>query len=215
MVLIVCSEWRDWGYSHSCSASGSWALSQTVATEGGKGSSLHRQWGAAQDHLAYLVLTGECHPCQEGLSPLGQKQLFASSPLFLSSSLLVSCPCGEGSCLFFSDPPSLPRSHNQCKGCSRDLRWFLTSPPQKFSLPHVASLGPCRPGATLGAATWWSYPLMESWSYRYLPEQGMVAPEYCKCHSQRRTTDGGLLPLVCCSQGIFFFKYLASNKRVV
>lgn len=105
MVLIVCSEWRDWGYSHSCSASGSWALSQTVATEGGKGSSLHRQWGAAQDHLAYLVLTGECHPCQEGLSPLGQKQLFASSPLFLSSSLLVSCPCGEGSCLFFFRPP--------------------------------------------------------------------------------------------------------------
>lgn len=49
-------------------------MSQTVATEGGEGSSLHRQWGAAQDHIAYLVLTGECHPCQEGLSPLGQKQ---------------------------------------------------------------------------------------------------------------------------------------------
>lgn len=152
------------GCSQSCSKSGSWPLSQTVATEGGKGNSLCREWGTAQGHLAYLVLTGECHPCQEGLSPLGQKQLFASSPLFLSSSLLVSCPCGEGSCLFFFQtpaPPSLPRSHNQCKGCSRDLRWFLTSPPQKFSLPHVASLGPCRPGATLGAAAWWSYPLME------------------------------------------------------
>lgn len=69
----------------------------------------------------------------------------------------------------------------------------------------------CHPGGCYS----WSYPLMESWSYRYLPEQGMVAPEYCKCHSQRRTTDGGLLPLVCCSQGIFFFKYLSSNKRVV
>lgn len=53
---------------------------------------------AAQHCLAYSVLTGECHPCHEGQSPLGQKQHFASSLLFLSSSLLASCPCGEGSC---------------------------------------------------------------------------------------------------------------------
>lgn len=118
-----------------------------VATRWGGGSPCAESEEAAQHCLAYSVLTGECHPCHEGQSPLGQKQHFASSLLFLSSSLLASCPCGEGSCppFFQTAPLSLPRSHNQCKGCSRDLRWFLISPPQKLnrevtsiSLPHVA-----------------------------------------------------------------------------
>lgn len=195
---VLCKTWF-WLFAQSgavgaavmAAVCGSWALSQTAATEGERGAPCTER-GAAQDHLAYVVLTGECHPCQEGLSPLGRKQLLASSPLSLSSSLLVSCPVGRAPALFFfqTPPPSLPRSHNQCKGCSRDLRWFLTSPPQKFSLPRVASLGPCRPGATLGAATWWSYPLMESWSYKFLPEQGMVAPDTVNV-TQRRTTDRG------------------------
>lgn len=137
------------------------------------GGSLCRE-EAAQHCLAYSVLTGECHPCQEGQSPLGQKQHFASSPLFVL--LVGQLPLWGGllppPSFFQTAPLSLPRSHNQCKGCSRDLRWFLTSPPLKFnreltsiSLPHVASFGFCRPGATLGAAASWSYPLMKS-SYR-------------------------------------------------
>lgn len=139
---------------------------------------LREGWGlpaqseeAAQHHLVYPVLTGECHPCHEGQSPLSQKQHFASNPLFCPP--LVSQLLLWGGLLpnfFFQTAPlSLPRSHNQCKGCSRDLRWFLTSPPRKFnrevtsiSLPCVASLGPCRPGATLGAATSWSCLLMEA-----------------------------------------------------
>lgn len=150
---------------------GSWAMSQSVTTEGEKGSSLHREWGAAQDHLAYLVLTGECHPCQERTVTTGSETALCLQPTL--PVLFGQLPLWGGALafffffFFFRQPPlSLPRSHNQCKGCSRDLRWFLTSPPQKFSLPHVASLGPCRPGATLGAATCWSYPLVESWSYR-------------------------------------------------
>lgn len=148
MVLIVRSEWRGRGCSHSCSMGGSWEVSQACSPQVGGGAPCAESEEAAQHCLAYSVLTGECHPCHEGQSPLGQKQHFASSLLFLSSSLLASCPCGEGSCppFFFRQPPlSLPRSHNQCKGCSRDLRWFLTSPPQKLnrevtsiSLPHVA-----------------------------------------------------------------------------
>lgn len=122
--------------------------------------------GAAQDHLAYLVLTGECHPCQERTVTTGSETALCLQPTL--PVLFGQLPLWGGAPAFFfqTAPLSLPRSHNQCKGCSRDLRWFLTSPPQKFSLPHVASLGPCRPGATLGAATWWSYPLVESWSYR-------------------------------------------------
>lgn len=180
------------GCSQSCSKSGSWPLSQTVATEGGKGNSLCREWGTAQGHLAYLVLTGECHPCQEGLSPLGQKQLFASSPLFLSSSLLVSCPCGEGSCLFFfRHPPPLlyPDPTINAKGAPGT--WGGSWPPLPKSSacpmwPHYGLAGLVPPwGLLLDGLT-------HSWSYRYLPEQGIVAPEYCKCHSQRRTTDRGL-----------------------
>lgn len=109
--------------------------------------------GAAQDHLAYLVLTGECHPCQERTVTTGSETALCLQPTL--PVLFGQLPLWGGAPAFFfqTAPLSLPRSHNQCKGCSRDLRWFLTSPPQKFSLPHVASLGPCRPGATLGAAT--------------------------------------------------------------
>lgn len=76
-----------------------------VATKGKGGGVPVRSEEASQHCLAYSVLTGECHPCHKGQSPLGQKQHFASSPLFLSSSSLASCPCGEGSCPFFSDSP--------------------------------------------------------------------------------------------------------------
>lgn len=79
-----------------------------VATKGKGGGVPVRSEEASQHCLAYSVLTGECHPCHKGQSPLGQKQHFASSPLFLSSSSLASCPCGEGSCpFFFRQPPFL------------------------------------------------------------------------------------------------------------
>lgn len=150
---------------------GSWAMSQSVTTEGEKGSSLHREWGGSSGPPCIFsthrwmspMLGKDCHHWVRNSS---LPSAHSSCPLW------PAAPVGRGSCPFFffffsrQPPLSLPRSHNQCKGCSRDLRWFLTSPPQKFSLPHVASLGPCRPGATLGAATWWSYPLVESWSYR-------------------------------------------------
>lgn len=104
---VLCKTWF-WLFAQSgavgaavmAAVCGSWALSQTAATEGEKGAPCTER-GAAQDHLAYVVLTGECHPCQEGLSPLGRKQLLASSPLSLSSSLLVSCPVGRAPALFF------------------------------------------------------------------------------------------------------------------
>lgn len=53
-----------------------------VATEVGGGPCTESE-EAAQHCLAYSILTGECHPGQEGQSPLGQKQHFASSPLFV------------------------------------------------------------------------------------------------------------------------------------
>lgn len=112
---VLCKTWF-WLFAQSgavgaavmAAVCGSWALSQTAATEGERGAPCTER-GAAQDHLAYVVLTGECHPCQEGLSPLGRKQLLASSPLSLSSSLLVSCPVGRAPALFFffRHPPLL------------------------------------------------------------------------------------------------------------
>lgn len=142
MVLIVCSEWRGRGYSHSCSAGGSWALSQTG------------HWGRKGELLAQTVRGSSGPPCifstHRWMSPMPGRTITTGSEtaLCLQPTLTVllfvgQLPLWGGLLPFFSDPPpSLPRSHNQCKGCSRDLWWFLTSPPQMFSLPHVASLGP-------------------------------------------------------------------------
>lgn len=148
---------------------GSWAMSQSVTTEGEKGSSLHREWGGSSGPPCIFSTHRWMSPCQERTVTTGSETALCLQPTL--PVLFGQLPLWGGAPAFFfffsrQPPLSLPRSHNQCKGCSRDLRWFLTSPPQKFSLPHVASLGPCRPGATLGAATWWSYPLVESWSYR-------------------------------------------------
>lgn len=171
MVLIVRSEWRGRGCSHGCSVGGSWEYPRLVATNG---------WGESVQRGGSSAL-----PCifstHRWMSPMPRGTITTGSEtaLCLQPTLCPPCwpaaPVGRAPAppsFFQTAPLSLPRSHNQCKGCSRDLRWFLTSPPLKFnreltsiSLPHVASFGFCRPGATLGAAASWSYPLMKS-SYR-------------------------------------------------
>lgn len=78
---------------------GSWAMSQSVTTEGEKGSSLHREWGAAQDHLAYLVLTGECHPCQERTVTTGSETALCLQPTL--PVLFGQLPLWGGALAFF------------------------------------------------------------------------------------------------------------------
>lgn len=171
MVLIVHSEWRGRGCSHSCSVGGSWEMSHTCGPlMEERGASLHRV--RRQLSTTLYIQYSQVNVTQ---AMRGNHHWVRNNTLPPAHS---SCPPGwpaapmRGLLPHFSPktaPLSLPRSHNQCKGCSRDLRWFLTTSPQKFnrevtsiSLPHLASLGPCRPGATLGAATSWSYLLIES-----------------------------------------------------
>lgn len=147
MVLIVRSEWRGRGCSHSCSMGGSWEVSQACSHRVGGGLpvqrvrrqlsiALHSQY--SQVNVTYATRDNH-HWVRNSTLPLAYS---SCPPPCWPAALVGRAPAPP----FFRQPPlSLPRSHNQCKGCSRDLRWFLTSPPQtlnrevtSISLPHVA-----------------------------------------------------------------------------
>lgn len=60
--------------------------------------------GAAQDHLAYLVLTGECHPCQERTVTTGSETALCLQPTL--PVLFGQLPLWGGApAFFFPDSP--------------------------------------------------------------------------------------------------------------
>lgn len=62
--------------------------------------------GAAQDHLAYLVLTGECHPCQERTVTTGSETALCLQPTL--PVLFGQLPLWGGApAFFFRQPPFL------------------------------------------------------------------------------------------------------------
>lgn len=82
--------------------------------------------GAAQDHLAYLVLTGECHPCQERTVTTGSETALCLQPTL--PVLFGQLPLWGGAPAFFFFPDSPPFSTQIPQSMQRVLQGLEVVP---------------------------------------------------------------------------------------
>lgn len=171
MVLIVRSEWRGRGCSHSCSMGGSWEVSQACSHQVGGGlpvQRVRRQLSIAL-HIQYSQVN-VTHATRDNHHWVRNSTLppaYSSCP----PPCWPAAPVGRAPApLFFPDSP--PFSTQIPQSMQRVLQGLevvpdLPSPKVKqggylHQPAPCGSLGLSRSGATLGAATSWPYWLVKS-----------------------------------------------------